>query len=384
MPPRILFVNHTSTVSGAEKVLLGLVGACEKPSAFLFERGALSDELSARGVSVFHSQFGTGLNRFRTDSSLTKAIPLSGRLLGIVSEIWVMARRYDLLYANSQKAFTLAAIACALARKPLIWHLHDIITVSHFKAGQRGLQVRLANRYAKAVIGPSRAVTTAFVAAGGKAALAKVVHNGFEVAPQTNSKAELRLALGLPAGPLIGVFSRLAPWKGQHVVARVVAQLKGLTCIAAGDTLFGEDAYGASLRELVETLGISDRFLLLGQRNDVPRLMRAVDIVIHPSVLPEPFATTLLEAMMVGTPIIATDTGGTAEALAGGQWGTLVSGGDTSTLISAIQAILGENDSAVARAKRAAAWAREEYDPEKMRRAVAEVIEAVAAARHVQ
>ena len=132
----------------------------------------------------------------------------------------------------------------------------------------------------------------------------------------------------MPPGPLIGVFSRLAPWKGQHIVLQALAGLPGVHGIFAGSALFGEDAYAASLRVLASELGIADRVVFLGQRGDVPALMRAVDIVVHPSVDPEPFGRTLVEAMLARTPVIATDAGAASEILGGGEAGMLVPPGD--------------------------------------------------------
>ena len=62
---------------------------------------------------------------------------------------------------------------------------------------------------------------------------------------------------------------------------------------------------------------LKNRVIFLGQRSDVPRLMSAVDVVVHTSVDPEPFGRTLVEAMLARTAVIATDAGAAAEILAG-------------------------------------------------------------------
>ena len=184
--------------------------------------------------------------------------------------------------------------------------------------------------------------------------------------------------LGLRPGPLIGVFSRLAPWKGQHVVLQALAKLPGVHCIVAGSALFGEDAYAESLRLLASDLGIEDRVTFLGQRGDVPALMPAVDIVVHPSVDPEPFGRTLVEAMLARTPVIATDAGAASEILDGGEAGTLVPPGDAGALTEAIRETLAGNAALAARIERAEARARDLYGTGPMRRAIAELIARVA------
>ena len=305
--PRVLFVNHTSTVSGAELVLLDVVGAWRGAAAYLFEDGALNTALRARGIDVITARWGAGLDRVRRDSSLLRALPVAGRLAATQVELAATARRHDVMYANSQKAFVLAAVAAGITRRPLVWHLHDIMDGAHFGAGQRRLQIALANRWASCVVVPSKAASTAFVAAGGKPGLVHVVPNGLDLVRDPASQAELRRQLGLPAGRLFGVFSRLAPWKGQHVALQALAALPDTACVIAGSALFGEQAYEQRLRDLVAELGLIDRVHFLGQRSDVPRLMQAVDAVVHPSVDPEPFGRTLVEAMLLRTPVVATD-----------------------------------------------------------------------------
>ena len=106
-------------------------------------------------------------------------------------------------------------------------------------------------------------------------------HQGPKWIPECQaSHLPRRAELGVPKAPVIGVFSRLAPWKGQHVVLEALANTPGVSCIIAGSALFGEEAYEQRLRQMVRDLALGERVHFLGQRSDVPRLMRAVDAVI--------------------------------------------------------------------------------------------------------
>ncbi len=379
--PRVLFINHTSKVAGAELVLLDLVRPWSGGSAFLFEDGPLADALRDRGLTVIRSRWGGGLAKVRRDESLWAAAPLVGRLGGIAAEIALAARRHDLLYANSQKAFVLSALAATVARRPLIWHLHDIIDASHFAPAQRRLQVTLANRLATRIIVPSQAAAAAFVGAGGRQDLLEVVPNGVDMVRDARPPAELRRELGLPSGPLAGVFSRLAPWKGQHVVLEALAKVPDLQLIVAGDALFGEEAYARRLRDMVGAAQLGDRVHFLGHRNDVGRLMQAVDIVIHPSVDPEPFGRTLVEAMLAGVPLIASDAGAASDILEGGKAGTLVKPNDAHALAAAIAAIRARPAGLPGQIAYADERARARYSVATMSEAVAAVIGDVATGR---
>jgi len=340
----ILVVDHSSKLAGAELVLLDIArGFGPGSTAFLFEDGPLRAALRQRGIAVRVSPRAGNFAQVKRDRSLARCLPHVLGMAAVVGELTRLARRHTAVYANSQKAFVLASLAAVLARRPLVWHLHDILSPAHFGAAQRRLVVTLANRLAACVIVPSAATATAFITAGGKASLVRVVANGLDIAPPREEGGELREALGLPAGFLFGVFSRLAPWKGQHVALEALAQLPGAHCLMAGAALFGEDAYARHLHDLAARLGVADRVMFLGQRNDVPRLMRAVDVVVHPSVDPEPFGRTLVEAMLCRVPVIASAAGAAGEILDEGRAGWLVPPGDGTALAAALRAIMGRS-----------------------------------------
>jgi glycosyltransferase involved in cell wall biosynthesis len=337
---RVLFVDHTGQIGGAELILLDVVEGRRQSSVFLFESGPLSEALASKHLNLISSKWGSGLGQFRRNSSVLSAFPLAGRLAAIIVEIGRASRAHDVVYANSQKAFVLSAIANVFVRRPLIWHLHDIISSDHFGAAQRRAQVLLANTCASKVIVPSQAAATAFISAGGSRELVEIVPNGLAIEPEPSTPAELRQKLGLPPGPLVGVFSRLAAWKGQHVLIEALAALPGVNCIVVGDALFGEQDYAARLTRMVAELDLADRVRFLGHRNDVPKLMKAVDVMVHPSIDPEPFGRTLVEAMLAGVPVVATNAGAAPDILEGGKAGTLVQPGDATALAGAIAAVL--------------------------------------------
>jgi glycosyltransferase involved in cell wall biosynthesis len=372
--PRVLFVSHTGTMSGAELVLRDAVRPWTDARAFLFEDGALGEALRGLGLETRVARRGAGLSKLRRDASPMRALPMLKRLAAIAVEIFGAARECDVVYANSQKAFLLSALPARLAGRPVIWHLHDILDGAHFGRVQRAVQVRLANACAARVVVPSSAAADAFVRAGGRPSRVTIVPNGLDLDLDPRMPAALRAELGLPAGPLVGVFSRLAPWKGQDVVIDALAALPDVRCIMVGAALFGEDAYAADLRARVAARGLADRVLFLGQRADVPRLMQAVDAVVHPSVDPEPFGRTLVEAMLAGVPVIATEAGASAEILDGGAAGILVPPRRPDRLAAALADLFADPDAAVARTNLARARALSHYGAAAMQRELAQLI----------
>lgn len=375
---RVLFVSHTGQMAGAELILLDVVKPWAGAAAFLFEDGPLHQALAKQGLSVAVSRWGRGLTNVHRDGSLLKAIPLVGRMGAIILDIARQAHVSDVVYANSQKAFVLSAIATTIVRRPLIWHLHDIINAAHFGRAQRRLQVGLANLRASKVIVPSQAAADAFVAEGGRPDLVEVVANGLDMPPDMRSPTELRSLLGLPRGPLAGVFSRLAAWKGQHVMLQALAHVPDIHCIIAGDAMFGEHAYASRLRAIADELKIADRVHFLGYRNDVASLMRSVDVMVHPSVDPEPFGRTLVEAMLSGVPVIATNAGAAPDILDGGKAGALIPPGDPDALAAALRVILLRPEGLATQLDYARARAREYYGMDRMLTSISDAIGRVA------
>ncbi|MEH2160638.1 MAG: glycosyltransferase family 4 protein [Nostoc sp.] len=111
--------------------------------------------------------------------------------------------------------------------------------------------------------------------------------------------------------------SRLERWKGQKVLLSALAQLRytpGWVCWLTGGVQRPHEAeYLQELKVQVQQLGIGDRVLFLGQRNDVPRLLAAADIHCQPNTGAEPFGIAFIEALYAGLPIVTTAIGGAVE-----------------------------------------------------------------------
>jgi glycosyltransferase involved in cell wall biosynthesis len=341
---RILFVCHTGALGGAEFVLMDIAQHCrDRCHVCLLADGPLRGALEAKGVAVSliaASEHMLGVRRDATWSRSLRAVP------AVLSAAWRLARLargYDMLFATSQKAGVLATIAGLLARRPVIWQLHDIVSAAHFAGLQRRVSVALANVSVRTVLANSEASRLAFCAAGGRRDLVRVLPIGIDPAPflavTDEQAASLREALFPPGVTLIGLFGRLAPWKGQDVLIDALADLPGAHAVIVGDALFGEAGFRASLHDRAASAGVGTRVTWLGFRDDVAALMRAVDIVVHTSKAPEPFGRVIVEAMLAQRPVIATRGGATAEIL-GEDYPYLVAAGDAGALTDAIHRIM--------------------------------------------
>ena len=131
-----------------------------------------------------------------------------------------------------------------------------------------------------------------------------------------------------------------------------------------GSALFGEDAYEQRLREQAERLGIASQIEFRGFREDVQVELGELDVLVHSSVIPEPFGQAVLEGMAAGIPVIATDAGGPAELITNGRDGILTQPGDAHELAEALRRL--ESDAALRDALGSEAMSRSmEFTPER-------------------
>jgi glycosyltransferase involved in cell wall biosynthesis len=364
MTQRILFLDHTAALGGAELCLLDVAEHFRETSLVaLMEDGPLRGALERRGVRVTILARGRSLQQVKRESSVP-GVAAVGAVLGAAQEVARLARGYDLVYANSQKAFIVACASAAFARRPVLWHLHDILDSKVFSRVNIGVDVFLANHVASRVIANSQATANALVARGGTRARIDVVYNGLDPAVAdavtAADAAAMRASLGLGAGPVLGLFGRLAPWKGQDVAIRALALLgdqhANVQLVIVGDALFGEESYAAEVRALVDSLGLTSRVHFLGFRTDVPVLMRAVDVLVHTSTAPEPFGRVIAEGMLAERAVIATAGGGASEIVRAGVTAWQVAPNDPAALAAAIRDVL----ASPARAREIAAAGRKD------------------------
>jgi glycosyltransferase involved in cell wall biosynthesis len=248
----------------------------------------------------------------------------------------------DVLYANSQKAMIVAALAGWTSNTPVIWHLRDLLTDDHFSSFHRWVAITAANLGVACVIANSEATRSAFIDAGGARHRCHVVHNAISAkafTPMPNiERHQLRRDLGIGDVPLVGVFSRLADWKGQHVLVDALTELPNVHVLFVGEALFESDVgYASTLRNRVCSLGLDDRVHFTGFRHDVPRLMQAVDVVAHTSVAPEPFGRVVVEGMLSERPVVATRAGGVPEIIEHEYSGLLIPPNDAPALAVALR-----------------------------------------------
>ena len=144
-----------------------------------------------------------------------------------------------------------------------------------------------------------------------------------------------------PGAPVVMLPARLTRWKGQTVMLEALARLERKdVCLVLVGAEQGRARFRRELLAWAEALGVGDRLRLVGHCDDMAAALLLADVVANPSIKPEPFGRTVIEAQAMGRPVVVSDAGGTAETVEHGVTGWRVRPGDPGALAATIDVIL--------------------------------------------
>jgi glycosyltransferase involved in cell wall biosynthesis len=342
---KIAFYNHTGQVSGGERVLLTMVSRLQSgefdaslicPGEGTLAHDAAAADITVKTVPNLKARFTWRPDRFVAYChSFYKVIAaVRSRFLEIDP---------DLIHANSIRAGLVATAATIGLRKPVIWHLHDLLPRHPLSSAIRTV-VALSRR--TRMIAVSQAVADNF--AGRLSRLLQprvtVILNAVDLklfSSCENDKERCRAQLNITRNEVaVGIIGQITPRKAQYELLlafeQVLKRVPQAVLVIVGAPLFNKDSeYEQLLRDTSQRLGISNRVMMLGARKDVPEILRALDLMVINS-RKEPFGLVACEAMAAGTAVIATDIDGLSEIFSHQRNGWLVPCGDQQALSEAI------------------------------------------------
>lgn len=202
-----------------------------------------------------------------------------------------------------------------------------------------------------------------------------VVPNGVREPQTDDSRSQIRRELGIPEAAVVALLvAALRPEKRAPEFVRAVLRAR-----ESAPELFGVIAGDGTERAAVQAAaGGVDGIRLLGHRDDVPRLLRAADVLVLASDY-EAVPMSILEGMAAGLPVVATSVGGIPDLVAHGESGLLVAPGDTNALSAALTRLAGAPDVRLAMGRAGRRRHREHWDAETMIDGYVRVLEQVLA-----
>ncbi len=333
---KICFINPVAELGGAERSLLDLCWSLTRDGKhdlrlLAFAEGPLLAKMQEVGVrstvlplpgSV--ATFGESALRERASAGRTlRALLQAPALLSFVRRLRKTLRQLapDVVHSNGMKAHVLS-VAAVPRSMPLVLHVRDYLSERPLAPGLLRAALRPLH-----VIANSRSVAED-VRSVLPAAKVAVMYNGVDTQKFCPGPAERQWLASLsglpeppPDTPSIGLVATYARWKGHEVVLRALAKLEVLLGRSVRGYLVGGPIYRTSgsqhrradLEKVAADCGIAGHVGFVGFRDDVERIYRSLDVVVHASTRREAFGRTIVEAMACGRPVVAMQAGGACE-----------------------------------------------------------------------
>ncbi len=376
---RVVYLDHVARLSGGEIALLRLLPHLRQVNAhvILGEEGPLAARLVQAGISVEVLPIAAAARDARKDTVRLGGTSPAALLstVAYVARLTLRLRQLqpDLVHTNSLKAGVYGSLAANAAGIPVVWHLRDRIAPDYLPRPAVRFVRGLVGRMADGVIANSAATLATLDTPSPLTAGAHDLSPGHRTIADSSKPSGRRRARGTPAAPrcdrvhrvipdsvepspyprapeppatpapTFGIVGRIAPWKGHDLFMRAFAAAfpnpSMERAVIVGAPLFGEEACERDLRELIARLGLTERVQLRGFREDVWSELAHIDVLVHASVIPEPFGQVVLEGMAAGLPVIAPDEGGPAEVIADGETGRLFAARSVDALAAAMRAL---------------------------------------------
>ncbi|MBV8451187.1 MAG: glycosyltransferase, partial [Deltaproteobacteria bacterium] len=364
---QVLFLSPSAGLGGAERALLEMVASLHEQyprcqiTVILGEGGALARKLHALHASTLLVPFpkalaligdagaggpaGAGVSPWRVVSRLAGAVPLIAaylrRLGGVIRRV-----APDVIHSNGFKMHLLGAWA-APHRTPVIWHLHDFVSLRPLIPQL----LKLALHRCAGIIANSHSVARDLAAT---LVRTPAVHTFYYAIDLNNftpegGRLDLDSLAGITpaaAGVLrVGLVATMARWKGHEVFLRALAMLpvERIRGYVIGGPIYrtaGSQYSLAELRRMASALHLDGRVGFTGFVNDSAAAIRALDILVHTSVAPEPFGLIVAEAFACGRAVIASRGGGVLEIIRENQNALAHRPGDARELAAALARLL--------------------------------------------
>ena len=375
-PVRVVFVVPNLLFGGAERHVATLLPAMDRdrfePTVVCLNQGGhLFGDLVEEGVPAIDLQRGK------------REVPAT-----VVDLVRTLRRiRPDVVICRGFTAEAIGRLAAVLARVParVVW-MHNCGDIRPRSRAHRVID-RLLRPITTAVYGVAHTQVSYLVdQLGYDAQRVRIIHNGVvlgEVEPPgggATTRADVRAEFGFATdAPLIGSVAMLREEKGHDPLLqafRLVLEDEPRARLL----LVGDGPLRHALRARAEELGVVEQVVFTGNRSDVPRLLRALDVFTLCSRT-ECFPMSVLEAMAASRPVVCTAVGGVPEMVAHGETGTLVPPGQPRALAEALLDLLRDPDGATRLGRAGRSRVEGEFTLDRSVRTAEAVIEATAGRR---
>ncbi len=326
---KVLHIIGGGEFGGAEKHILNLAGALDRQAVELtvccLFSGPFVEIAAAAGISAL-------------------AVPMRNKIdFAVIRKLSALIRSggFDLVHTHGVRANLLGRLAARRAgKREIITTVHSLLEKDYQEMALRcanSLVERATRSLTSHFIAVSQGLKDRLVAGGIPAKKITVIYNGIlldELGLAESAKTALKENYAGGEAPLVGIVARLHAVKGHRYfieAARDVLLQRPQTRFL----IIGDGPCRQALEKLAGGMGLGDRVVFTGFVEDVYSLMARLDLLVVSSLW-EGFGLTAVEAMVLGTPVVATEVGGLPEVVRHGETGLLAPPADALSLAKSI------------------------------------------------
>lgn len=320
---KTIYLHGSPDYYGSGKVLLEILsipGNASKALVVFPHEGPLCAAIRSKGIPLYIINMGVLRRKYLSPWGIAGRIFCWIRSAIQIRKI-IRREKVDRIYINSLN-IVIGPWLKTQKDLPLIWHLHEIIE-------QPNLLYLFLHRLlqkADTIIAVSKA-TKAHWEKRPLPTPIQLLYNGFSFAlTPSNATAPITTHQALPItnSIVLGMIGRIQHWKGQSYLLSIIQELillpdfkkiGSFKVLIAGDAYPGSEYLARELQEEIQEKKLTAYVEYLGYQEDIPCLLEQLDLLIVPSLKPDPLPTVVLEAMFAQKPVVATQQGGCLEMI---------------------------------------------------------------------
>ncbi|WP_288955309.1 glycosyltransferase family 4 protein [uncultured Polaribacter sp.] len=255
---------------------------------------------------------------------------------------FIKKNQFDLIVTNGMNPHFYGGLAARFSNTPSVFRLMDVIRkdmLSGFARKMFQFYVKLVNAH---VIVPSKAVSTEMFSSEVIDKKVTVIYNGTDLNDfsRDSSVPILREEFNILDNEIVfGCYSRLIPWKGHRTF--ITAAINFLNngnkakFLIVGGVVFGKDDFMNDLKKMVTEAKQNDNIIFAGFRYDMGNCIQSSDVVVVPSIHPDPCPRVMVESMALSKAMIGSNLGGIPEVIENNVTGIITKFGDVKELENA-------------------------------------------------
>lgn len=371
-PRRILHLIESWSHGGAESILISLASRLDQSRyrslVCLLHKGWVHDQLQNKGVPTIILRQQHVERRLSLQEPQQKSVKFLQRIdFHFVTSLRKIIKEHKISLIHSHE-FTMncyGALVSLITGVPIITTVHG--KNYYGDKLRRRLAYRFVGNISRMVVVSKSLKQFVVQKIGVSPKKVSVIYNGLDAAPFIDPSASeaLKMTMNINAkAPIIGTVGNLYEVKGHIYFLRAAARVLKRYPFSLF-LIIGRGPLLNKLQEEVSRLGITDSVKFLGFREDIFDLLSIFDVFVLPS-LEEGFSIALVEAMLMGKPVVATRCGGPEEIMIDGLHGYLVQPRNEEALSEKVLDLLKSGTIATSLALAGQKWAQEKFSSEKM------------------